>query len=327
MGIAAMTEAKINPIQQLAEAARKVWPDALWKQVPHHSVPVVHLDVKTGSGHKWRIFDCTHDALNEAQIAYLRSVIFKSTHHDIVCVVVSIKDTETEEALYENVYAVHPGFMATRLATRISNDLEILDSPEDVLTKMPILEFFINIEQGNVQFEGHRAYLGNLFIEYINHYCKKCQRDLFIATGMIPTAGNAEYEVSEYGREVHHIGIDECAQYLDKEALQKLSQVDDLAGIPVAPLVWIDGKGKAAGSFQSICPFCDSKQKNGALAFNIRLDKLDNSRTDRARTFKYVQIMEDGFIWDYDLVESRKGDPDLFSEIGIIHPGWTLTGS
>lgn len=321
-----MAETGSKPNRQLAEAGNEVWPQTSWKQVLRRTVPVVHLDVETGAGRRWRIFDCTHDDLDDDQIAYLRSVIVKTMRMDVICLVISEKATETEEALYESIYAVHPGFVAARLKSPNSSMLEVLDAPDCVLATISAQDFFKNIENGHFQFEGHRAYLGNRFIEFVNHYCRKCQRDLFCATGMIATQGDAAREVAEYGRNVAHFGIDECTPYLNEAALQKLAQHAEISGIPVAQLVWVEGKGDKAGGFQSQCPACKTMQKNGALAFNIRLDKLDNPRTDHARTFKYLPITEASFMWDYDLVESRKFDPELFDDIGYRRPGWTLIG-
>lgn len=323
-GGASMTGTEIKPNRHLAEAGQKVWPDILWKSVTRTGVPVVLLGAQTGSGEKWRIIDCTLGVLNEDQIAYVRSVIFKSSKKGIISVAISVKGSETEEALYENVYAVHPYFMAARLQSKSTDMLEVLDSPEDVLASMSAQDFFISIERGRFRFQEQQNYLGNRFIEYVNHYCRKCRADLFCATGMIQTKGNAASQVSQNGRGVPHIGINECSSYLDESALRILGGVGEFGGTPVATLVWTKDKSLEGGSFQSVCTACNTKQKNGALAFNIRLDKLDNPRTNIQRTFKYVPIVEDGLIWDYDLVESRKADHDLFDDIGANRPGWVL---
>lgn len=321
-----MTDKGHQPIRQLADAGRDIWPRTSWKQVLRRTVPVVHLDVETGAGRRWRIFDSTYENLNDDQIAYLRSVIVKTIRMDVICLVISQKGTETEEALHENVYAVHPGFVAARLTLPNSSTLEVLDAPDSVLVSMSAQDLFRNIENGNFQFDGYRAYLGSRCIEFVSHYCRKCKRDLFCATGMILSQGDAARDVAEYGRDVAHFGIDECTAYLNDAALEKLAQHKGFSGIPVAPLVWVERKGEKAGSFQSQCPACKTMQKNGALAFNIRLDKLDDPRTDHARTFQYLPITEESFMWDYSLVESRKFDPDLFDDIGYPQPGWTLIG-
>lgn len=309
----------LTPYKHLRDAALDIWPDVRWQTYPG-GLPILYLNVKSKTDQKIRLIDCTNE-LDEDAVEFLRRTIFKAARNGIRSVVFTRKDSECDDAIYENIFADHPYFMAARFKGRGSKNAEIMETVDDWLKPKTVSRFLWLLRNDGFYFRGKSAYFGNRFAEYVQHICHECKDHIQALTGILITRKDAVEDILERGETVPHFGLDAIEGWLDDRVRWKLNQVEDFDGILKTPLA---DQAAADGEFICVCPHCQSPQNPAFLAQKVRLAYLLDQDEDRSARFRYIQIMKNWIMWDYFQLEAGKSDPDLYDSIGVRKPGWAV---
>jgi len=311
------------------DAARaKVWPDADWKGFKD-DMPVRHLDVLSNAQRKIRILDCTHHDLDDHTVQYLRRVIRKSTLQGITCCVIASNKTETDDALMEMVYAIYPLFMFAKFLKGGRNSLEIADSLDDYLFRRSAVNYFKLLKEDAFEIWFPDAFLGDLYMEYINAECPSCGKNVFAATGLVPLWLDAGehldiYDaVESFRTRLHLRGFSECEDLLPNGVPPIIEQTKDFDGIQATPISGnVDGSNNQA-IFTADCPACAKPFNNASLVAEVRDPFVRRPGYKLRENLKYCLIRQKSLVWDYDFVEAYKHDTALYEMAGTPEPRWT----